>query len=272
MSATDLLLGIAIGVVAELVLYLLLRRAGKMAAKGAAAVVALAVLLIYIPQALLNWPGADVFAIHLALYLIVAYILGIIGHRQAETGSKGWHWAPALIIIFFAFVVGMNVVFLGVAEQGISGVFAELLPKPRSTDVADSRFPGTVARDFQKKEALYNAYLEQVKEQQQRGWQVQKGWQDQPVVDRPAVFLVRVMDASGEPVAGADVRGQFLRTSNSAYDMDFVMTETAPGEYRLETRLTQPGLWRLVLMIRKGEALHEIQAITSVQDGAKAGS
>jgi nitrogen fixation protein FixH len=270
MNATDMLLGISIGILAELLLYLLLRRVGRMGSKPAAVIVALAVLLIYIPRALLDWPGADVFAIHLALYLIVAYILGIVGHRQTE--GRGWHWAPALIIVFFAFVVGMNVVFLGVAEQGISGIFAELLPTPRSGDVADSRFPGTVARDYQKKEALYNAYLQQVEEQHQRGWQVRKGWQDQPYVNRPAVFLVTVVDAEGVPVSGADIQGEFLRTSNSAFDRAFTMVETAPGEYRLDTQLSQPGLWRLVLKIRKGEALHEIQAITSVKEEDKAGS
>ena len=270
MSVANLLMEIGLGIAIELILYLLLRRVGRMNSKSAAVVVALASLLVYVPRALLSWPGADVFAIHLAIYLILAYILGIVGQRR-EAGN-GWHWAPALLVLFFAFIVGMNVVFLGVAEQGISGIFAELLPQPRSADVADSRFPGTVARDFQKKEALYNAYLEQVKEQHQRGWQVQKGWLAQPVVGQPAVFLVRVTDAGGEPVSGAHVTGQFLRTSNSNYDMDFAMTETSPGEYRLETRLTQPGLWQLVLMIRRGEDLHEIQAITSVKDVAKAGS
>lgn len=274
MSATDMLLGISVGMVAELVLYLLLRRVGRMSSKSAAVIVALAVLLVYIPRAMLTWPGADVFAIHLALYLIVAYILGIVGHRRSE--AKGWHWAPALIITFFAFVVGMNVVFLGVAEQGISGIFAELLPAPKSGDVVDSRFPGTVSHDFQKKEAQYNAYLQQVEEQHQRGWQVQKGWQAQPLEGQPAVFLVSVQDRQGAPVTGATVSGRFLRTSNSEYDFDFTMTETAPGRYQLETRLPLPGLWQLVLQIRHDEALHEIRAITSVQasvtDTAKAGS
>lgn len=272
MSAGELILGIAIGVLAELLLYIALRRVGRMVAKTAAALVAMAVLLIYIPYAMLSWPGADVFAIHLAIYLIVAYMMGIVGHRQAEGEKKGWHWAPALIIAFFALVVGMNVVFLGVAEQGISGIFAELLPKPKSGEVVDSRFPGTVSHDFQEKEALYNAYLQQVQEQRQRGWQVQKGWLAQPVTGADAAFLVQVSDVEGQPVSGATIAGQFLRTSNSAYDFDFQMTEERPGLYRLDTVLPLPGLWQLVLQIRRGDALHEIRAITSVKDPGKADS
>ncbi len=275
MHTTAIILSLAIGIALEVLLYLGLRRIGRMGAVSAGAVVAVAALLLYLPYALLSWPGADVVAIHLALYLVVAYMLAIAGGRPTE-GKRGWHWAPALFIAFFALVVGMNVVFLGVAEKGITGIFAQLLPKPDGGEVADSRFPGTVSHDFQKKEALYNAYLEQVEEQRQRGWQVRKGWQAQPVVDQPAVFLVEVVDAQGQPVSGATVSGRFLRTSNSAFDFAFAMSEVAPGRYRLETRLSQPGLWQLVLEIRRGEELHEIRALTSVQAQqqvrAKAGS
>ena len=272
MDTGSLILGIFLGVFAELVLYTVLRRIGHMGAKAAAVIVALAVLLVYLPWAMIYWPGGDVFAIHLALYLIVTYILGIVGQRRTE--SKGWHWAPALLIGFFVFVVGVNIVFLSVAGKGISGIFAELLPPPDDGKVVDSRFPGVVSHDYQQKEAQYNAYLEQVEEQRQRGWQVRKGWQAKPMVGQPAQFLVSVRDATGQPVAGAEVSGRFLRTSNSQYDFAFHMDETTPGDYHLTTTMPLPGLWQLVLEIRRGEDLHEVRAITDVDvvDTAKAGS
>ena len=49
------------------------------------------------------------------------------------------------------------------------------------------------------------------------------------------------------------------------------MTEIAPGDYQLESVLPLPGLWRLVLTIRRGDEVHEIRAITSVLDPDKAG-
>jgi nitrogen fixation protein FixH len=271
MGTGGLILGIGIGVLAELVLYFILRRVGRMNAKPAAVIVALVVLLVYIPWAMLYWPGADVFAIHLALYLIVTYMLGIIGHRRAES-KGGWHWAPAVLIAFFSFVVGIDMVFLGVAERGISGIFAELLPAPDDGKVVDSRFPGTVTHDYQQKEAQYNAYLEQVDAQHKRGWQVRKGWQAKPVRGEPAEFLVSVRDAQGQPVSGARVSGTFRRSSNSAYDFDFHMAETKPGDYQVTTTMPLPGLWQLVLEIRRGEDLHEVRAVTNVMDAAKAGS
>lgn len=260
-AATSLLSVIGSGVLAEILLYLLLHRGFRLNGKAAATGVALLAMLFYVPWAILTWPGADVFAIHLAIFLTVAYALGMIGGRL----GKAWHWAPAIIVGFFVMVVATNVVFLGVAESGITGLFARLLPEPEGSTVVDSRFPGTVSHDYQEKEAQYNAYLRQVEAQKARGWQVRKGWLYKPVVGQPATFLVVISAASGEPVAGAEVRGEFLRSSNSRDDFDFVMNEVAPGEYRVDLVMPLQGRWDLVLQIRRDDDLHEVRAGTSVQ-------
>jgi nitrogen fixation protein FixH len=262
MTASMMLAGIGGGVAAEVLLFVLLHRLFRLDGKAAGLGIALLVLLLYVPWAILAWPGADVFAIHLAIFLTVAYALGMVGGRV----GRGWHWAPALIVAFFVLVIATNVVFLGVAEQGITGLFAEVLPRPRAAEVVDSRFPGTVSHDYQKKEALYNDYLRQVEIQQARGWQVKKGWLYRPVAGQPATFVVAVADRDGRPVAGAEVGGRFLRTSNSRDDFDFTMAEVAPGEYRANLQMPLHGLWELVLHIRRGEDLHEVRADTSVAD------
>lgn len=260
MAASTLLPGIGIGVIAQVAVFLLLHRLFRLDGKAAGMAVALLALLLYVPWALLTWPGADVFAIHLAIYLTVAYVLGMVGGRV----GRGWHWAPAVIVGFFVVVIVTNVVFLGVAEQGITGLFARLLPQPQGSEVVDSRFPGTVSHDYQEKEALYNAYLRQVEAQQARGWQVRKGWLHKPVAGQPAVFMVKVSDRAGTPVRGATAEGHFLRTSNSRDDFDFTLAEVAPGEYRGSVTMPLQGLWNLVLRIRRDAELHEIRATTSV--------
>lgn len=260
-AATTLLSVIGGGVLAEIAFFVILHRGFRLNGKAAATGVALLALLIYVPWAILTWPGADIFAIHVAIFLTVAYALGIIGGRL----GRDWHWAPALIVGFFALVIATNVVFLGVAESGITGLFARLLPAPQGSTVVDSRFPGTVSHDYQKKEALYNDYLRQVEAQQARGWRVRKGWLYQPVTGQPATFVVAVSTQRGEAVAGADVRGQFLRSSNSRDDLDFVMDEVSPGEYRVSLAMPLQGRWNLVLQIRRGDDLHEVRASTSVR-------
>jgi len=260
MNASMMLTVIGGGAVAEVAVFVLLRRLFGLDGKAAAMAVALLAILIYVPWAILTWPGADIFAIHLAIYLTVAYALGMVGGRV----GRGWHWAPALIVGFFVLVIATNVVFLGVAEQGITGLFAAMLPQPRGSEVVDSRFPGTVSHAYQEKEAQYNAYLRQVEEQNARGWQVRKGWLYQPVAGRPATFVVAVTDRDGRAVGGAEVTGRFLRTSNIRDDFEFAMSEVAAGEYRASMQMPLHGLWELVLKIRRGDDLHEVRADTSV--------
>jgi nitrogen fixation protein FixH len=261
MEAGDLIAGIGLGVVLELLGYVVLTKGFKLQAKAAAMVVAMLAVLVYVPWALAHrWPGADIFAVHLAIYLTLAYGLGMVG----SSVGKGWHWAPALIVTFFVGVIVINIVFVVVAQRGITGVFSELLPEPDAGEVADSKFPGTVSHDFQEKEALYNRYLEQVQAQHARGWQVRYGWLGKPKAREPADLVVLVHDRDGKPVSGAKVSGRFLRTSNSREDFDFEMREYDRGEYKVRLAMPLHGLWRMVLSVRRGEDHHEIRALTSV--------
>lgn len=260
-SASSMLLaGVGGGVAAEIVVFAVLHWGLRISGRTAGLIVGFLALLITVPWAVLVWPGADIFAMQLAILLTVAYGLGVLGGRV----GRRWHWAPAVLVGFLVFVVATNVVFLGVAEKGITGLFGRLLPQPRDSQVVDSRFPGTVSHDFQEKEAQYNAYLRQVAEQEARGWQVRKGWRRVPVVGEQAAFIVAVVDRDGVPVGGASVEGRFLRISNSREDMAFEMTEVAAGEYRTELVMPLPGLWQLVLQIRRDGELHEVRAETSV--------
>ncbi len=262
MNTIGMLESLALGILLELLVYFALRRFTRLAASQVAVILAFIVLLAYVPWAILVWPGADVFAIHLALYLITAYILGIVG---AVRRGGGWHWAPVIIVGFFAFIVAVDIVFVGVAQTGITGIFEHLLPKPRAGgEVVDSRFPGTVSHAFQEKEALYNAYLEQVERQRARGWKVRKGWLGGARAGVDSVFQVQVRDRRGKPLSGARVEGRFLRPSNSELDRSFTMNEVEPGLYRVAIALPAPGIWDLVLHVRKGDDLHEVRATTSI--------
>ena len=262
---TDLLLGLALGVGAILLAHLGLIRFARLSARQAAAAVALVTLGLYVPYAILRWPGGDVFALHLAIYLLTALACGML--LGVRTGARGLHWGPALIGGFFIVVVVLGAVFIAVAEHGLSPtLFRWLLPEARNQREVSSVFPGVIAHDFHKKESLYNQYLQQVERQRQRGWQVRKGWLAEPVAGEPAVFRVEARTRTGEPLAGATVTGRFLRPSGSVLDVAFALTEQQPGVY--ETTLTLPaaGAWNLVLQVRQGDKLHEIRANTQVED------
>jgi len=261
---TELLLGLASGAGLVLLANLALVRFAGTSARQAAAVVALATVGLYVPYAIVRWPGGDVFAIHLCIFLLVSLACGMLLGRS---GGKGMHWGPAVIAGFFIFVAVSGAVFVAVAERGLSPALRDwLLPESKSGRAVTSVFPGVVSHDFHQKEALYNQYLQQVERQRQRGWQVEKGWLVDPKANEPAVLRVVARTREGEPITGAAVGGGFLRPSSSKQDVAFTLTETDPGVYESKLLLPLAGNWNLVLQVRKGEDLHEIRAVTRVLD------
>lgn len=262
---TDLLLSLGIGTALIVLVNLSLIRFARVSAKWAATVTALTTVGLYIPYSILRWSGGDIFAIHLAIYLLAALVCGmLLGIRSS---GQGLHWGPVTLIGFFIFVAVFGAVFIAVAEHGVPPWVRDwLLPEPASQRETTSMFPGVIAHDFHKKEALYNQYLRQVEHQHQRGWQVHKGWIGEPVAGEPALFRVAVQTREGDSLAGATVAGRFLRTSTSKLDVDFALSETGPGVYESKVILPVAGHWNLVLSIRKGDDLHEIRADTVVND------
>lgn len=267
------LLALPLGSAAEVIIFLLLYRFTPLNGKQAALVVALLALSALLIYSLIDWPGADVLAMYVAVLAVTAYLLGIVSHareqrrQDPQAGQRWFHWGPALIVIFFIVLFALDGVLVVISREGLPEPLAAwLLPKHRQQDNVRSVFPGVVARDYQKKESLYNQYLEQVKRQQQRGWQVSKGWLEQPAAGRLSVFQVQVSERNGAPVEYAQVSGVFQRPSDSRLDQTFSMQEIEPGLYRAEIGLPQPGLWTLILQVRRGEQLHELRASTSVAD------
>jgi nitrogen fixation protein FixH len=265
------MLALPLGAGAEVLLFLALYHLSPLNGKQAAVVVVFVAITALLLYSLLDWPGADVLAMYVAVLAVTAYLLGIISHareqRQPEaSGGRRWfHWGPAIIVIFFVVLFALDGVLVVISKQGLPESVADrLLPGLEQLERVRSVFPGTVANDFQKKEALYNQYLEQVKLQEQRGWQVRKGWLQPPIADAPAAFQVQVQEADGAPVRFATVSGIFQRPSDSREDQPFDMQEIEPGLYRVALSLPEPGLWHLVLRVKRGEQLHELHASTSV--------
>ncbi len=268
----NLLLSLVIGVGLAFVSFTLIYKLTRLQGKQVALLIATAVLGIYLPLALVHWPGTDVFAIHLALYLITPYALGIITshwemHERAGRRRERWfHWAPATMVVFFLVIATVDAIIITLAGKGLTSDMAGLLlPEPQGGGTVSSFFPGTVSHDFQEKEALYNAYLEQLERQRERGWQVRKGWEGTPVVGVESRFRVEVADRAGNPVTGASVEGDFLRPSDIRLDRTVEFTEVEPGIYEYALALPQPGIWNVVLRIRRGEDLHELRGMTSLQ-------
>jgi len=270
---TDILYSLLGGVVAIAISFLLLYRFSRLDGKTVALVVGMLVIGITMPVVILNWPGADVFAIHIAVYLVTVYVLGIVATqrdaRRKNGGAQGWfHWGPAALVVFFMLVIAADSVFILMAQKGVDSEIARwLLPEPRGGGQVSSHFPGTVVRDFRKQQDEFNQFQQRMQVQQERDWQVQKGWLGEARASQPSRFKLRVTDRDGRPISDARVSGTFLRPGDSRLDQAFRMQEQSddPGSYLVELVLPEAGHWELLLQVRRGEDLHEIKATTRVE-------
>lgn len=270
---TSLTASLGAGILVLIIAFLLLYRFTPMNGKQSSMVASMVAIISYLPFAMHRWPGADVVTIHIAIYGVLAYVLGIIMSsrderlRRGEAQSGKWfHWGPALIVMFFMVIIATDTVFVTLAINGLpKGIERDLLPAALAAKAPNTEFPGLVHDHYWQKETAFNAFLERVAVQRQRGWHVRKGWlTDEPRAGRPAVFQLAVTDRDGKPITGASVHGLFLRPSDSRFDHPFTMSEVGGGFYRVSLVLPKPGMWDVELKVRKGKATYEMRASTSI--------
>ena len=268
----NILLTLLGGVFSIAAIFIILYRVSNMSGKMVAIVMAFAVTATYVPISIFIWPGADVFAIHIALYLVSVYVLGIVtsqrdARRQAGKEGFGFHWAPAAIVTFFVILIIMDSFFIMFATKGMDSNIAKLLlPDPKSGRRVSSNFPGTVSHDYHQKQNQYNDYLKRFEAQKLRNWTIRKGWLGEAIVNKPAIFRVEIKTNKQQLVSNAKITGQFLRPADSKLDKSFTMQEIEPGVYQQSITLTQPGNWDLILKIHKDNDDHEVRAKTFIKE------
>lgn len=260
------------GVFSIAAVFILLYNATNMSGKMVAVVMAFVVTATYVPISIFIWPGADVFAIHIALYLVSVYVLGIVTsqrdlRRKAGKEGFGFHWAPAAIVSFFVILLIMDSFFIMFATKGMNSNIAKwLLPEPTAGGKISSHFPGTVSHDYHQKYEQYIEYEKRFESQKLLNWTIRKGWLGDAIINKPTIFRVEIKTQKQENVTNAKITGRFLRPADSKRDVNFTMQEIEPGIYQQSITLKQPGNWDLILKIQKGDDNHELRAKTVIQD------
>ena len=272
MSPTDMIVTIPAGIVIIVLLYQLLYRLTPLNAKQSGFVSSLLILAFYFPVALLFWPGADVLAMNITVFFMLIYMLGMFfSHRERMAasdikGGKWFHWGPAIIIGFFSTILIVDGIFVTVSKEGLPGAIQSVvLPDDQNAQHVKTVFPGVSYNNYHKKEALYNQYLRQQEEMRRRGWKVRQGWLNKtPVAGESAIFQFVIVDKQGMNVTGLEIKGRFMRASDSHYDKVFVMKESSPGIYRARISLPLAGLWNLNLDLKDSQSRFEIFGSTTI--------
>jgi nitrogen fixation protein FixH len=235
------------GILLAAILFFVIRRAG-LPNFWAAVVSGLVPFVAYLFYSNQHWAGGDVLAIHFAVYLANAGLLGVFGSMQQK--KEKMHWAPRVIIAFFIGLVMLNAVLLSIASRGLPDkIAAFILPNPDQQRV-HTAFPGVVPHDRNKS---YQPHLARVEQQRNLGWEPKIQGVETLQSGKPGKLLLTIKDSQGQAVEGAQVDLGFWRLANSRDDKRLVMKETAPGVYESEVNLPDPGRWIMELYISKGE-------------------
>lgn len=257
MSFTETLFG---GLIAIIALYFLTRRVG-LSNFWSAFISGAIPFLGYLAFSLSHGFSGDVLAIHLVIYLATAGVLGVFGAVLKR--QEKMHWAPKLLIAFFALLVVFNATLLSVSMHGLpKSVFKFFLPNSDNA-VVHTAFPGAVPHDRNK---LYEPHQKHMEKQRLLGWKVEPLGLDALKKGTPADLVIRVTDKTGQPLTGAKVALSLWRMANSLDDQRLNLQERAPGEYAVGILLANAGKWIADIDIERGEDRFILQQPVTVAE------
>jgi nitrogen fixation protein FixH len=201
-------------------------------------------LLAYFVLTVGRWPGLDVVAMHISVFLAAGLVLyAVTQFRRRSVGRM--HWAPKLLTVFFLGLVVVNGALLYIATKGLPGPLARWWLGSNGTAVY-SGFSGVVAHDQGAAKAV-SSELSQAQRESELGWQVELSGVDS---DAPArAIQVRVKDRSGLPVDRIEAELRLLRPGAAQAALTLPLGALDAGTYGGVLRLPASGRWLVELRL-----------------------
>jgi hypothetical protein len=213
---------------------------------------------IYLAYALVSRPGLDTITMHVIAYPTVAVMLFLLyGEKNSSAGAG--HWAPRLLIGFFAAITVLYGGFVYVAKQGLPpGLAALLLP-----NAADNRvhtgFAGVVAHGEEAAKSI-TQHRNMEEKLARLGWRVEVVGLDALRPDHANEVRVLVRDGQGALVPG--IRAQLALGRPGQPPQEVILLESA-GEagYRALTALPGEGTWLAAIGLESQGERVELQRV-----------
>ena len=118
-----------------------------------------------------HWAGADMLALHMALFVATATVLTLSGSAKTVSGQR-MHWIPALFIAFFVMLAVLMAAFLNISMNGLPPSVARMvLPNAKEKPVYTA-FSGEVPHDEEAAKTV-SQYMKKTEQQRQLGWQIE---------------------------------------------------------------------------------------------------
>ena len=229
------------------ILLFVLARFSRLSAEASGLLASGVPLLAYFVYLFGQWPGLDVVAIHIAVFISAAFVLAIFSRYRAR--QKRMHWVPKALIAFFAVLAIMNAGFLYVATKGLpAGLASLILPADKDATI-HTGFAGTTRHGQEAAKAI-GADLSREHRNTRLGWNVRVEGLRQPGVGENAVFI-NVEDGQGLPLTG--LQGEMRLSRPGGASRAYPLVPTGQGSYESHLNFDGPGLWVLELYIAQGE-------------------
>lgn len=207
-------------------------------------------LVAYFVLIIGRWPGLDVVAIHISVFLAAALVLFALTQFR-QRGDGRMHWAPKLLTAFFIGLVFLNASLLHIATKG--------LPEPIARwwlggdrNAVYSGFSGVVAHDQGAAKAV-SSELSEARRESQIGWQVELSGLDSDGHTRPV--QVRVRDRTGLPVERARAELRVSRPGAVTPALTLPLDAVEAGVYIGALTLPAAGRWLVELRLVEGSEL-----------------
>lgn len=195
-------------------------------------------LLVYFALIVGRWPGLDVVAMHISVFLAAGLVLfAVTQFRQHSVGRM--HWAPKLLTAFFLGLVVVNGSLLYIATKGLPDPLARWWLGSDGTAVY-SGFSGVVAHGQAAAKAV-SSELSQAQRESELGWQVEVAGFDGN--DPVRTIQVRVKDRSGLPINRLEAELRLQRPGAVEAALTVPLAALDAGTYGGVLRPPASGRW-----------------------------
>ncbi|HET9462871.1 MAG TPA: FixH family protein, partial [Thiobacillus sp.] len=211
-------------------------------------------LLAYFALIVGRWPGLDVVAMHISVFLAAGLVLfAVTQFRRHSVGRM--HWAPKLLIAFFLGLVVVNGSLLYIATKGLPDPLARWWLGSDGTAVY-SGFSGVVAHGQAAAKAV-SSELSQAQRESELGWQVEVAGLDGNGPVRS--IQVRVKDRSGLPIDRLEAELRLQRPGAVETALTVPLAALDAGTYGGVLRLPASGRWLAELrLLRDREVQYQL--------------
>lgn len=216
-------------------------------------------LIIYFLMIIGNWPGLDVVAMHISVFVVSGLLLYMLSTRRRNQARL--HWVPKMLIGFFVLLAVLNSFLLYISTHGLPPSIAHVW-LPGGGEV-NSGFSGVVGHGQEAARAV-SSTLKQSHAATQLGWRIQiAGLQE--AAQPSQMVSVKVLDRQGVPISDLNIELQLRRPGAERSVMTLPLAYKDAGEYSNVLDIPAPGRWLAeMILAQQGRVVYRETRETSV--------